>query len=60
VTAFAHHVETFTDLDGSYGWQCFTCQTERTGFRYFGDAEDAGIRHADDPGDGGQPAQVAA
>lgn len=49
MTAFDCHVETWRDdHTGEFGWQCFTCPDERGGFRWFGDAEDAGIRHADD------------
>jgi hypothetical protein len=42
----SHHVEVFME-DGSHawGWQCFTCQSERSGFLTVGDAERGADKH---------------
>jgi hypothetical protein len=42
----SHHVESFRE-DGtrSYGWQCFTCEAERKGFRLVAEAESDALSH---------------
>jgi hypothetical protein len=43
----SHHVETFFDDDGKWGWQCFDpeCRQEATGFTDIDSAQIAGDGH---------------
>lgn len=40
-----HHVETFRDQDGEYGWECFTCHEVADGFQTHAEAGAAGDVH---------------
>ncbi len=45
--ATEHHVETWLNDHGVFGWECFTCGAEDSGFGNFTLAEDAADRHCE-------------